>query len=77
MGISYKGFRYKLDEYNIKAIDVSRDTGISPGVFTKLKNDEYVNLNTLELLCKYFRDKYNDNCNFGDLIEYIGNSTKK
>lgn len=77
MSISYKGFRHKLAEYNIRPIDISRKTGISPGVFTKLKQDEYVKISTLELICKFFRDEYNDNCDFGDLMEYVDDSTIK
>lgn len=76
MGITYKGFRYKLAEYNIKPSDIAKETGISHGVFTKIKRNEYVSLSTLDALCKYFRDKYNDNCTFGDLIDYIDSSNK-
>lgn len=77
MGISYKRYRYKLAEHNIKPIDISKETGLNPSVFTKINQDKYVNISTLEIICKFFRDKYNDNCDFGDLIEYVDDSTKE
>lgn len=54
-----------LGEHKKKIADVSRDTGINRGTLTRMYYEtvERVELDILDLLCKYF------NCQIGDLLE--------
>lgn len=65
MAISYEKFRIKMVKEKLKLKDIHAATGISWGALSKLNNDEYVNLSTLEKICEYFE------CDIGDLVEII------
>jgi DNA-binding Xre family transcriptional regulator len=71
MGISYRKLRILLAERNIKPTDIVKNTSISWTSMTKINNDQSVNLSTLEEICKFLK------CDFGDIVEYVDDSTEK
>ena len=62
MPITYKGFRIKCAENEKKLKQVKKDTGLSNDTISKLNNDGYVSVRTLEIVANYF------NCDIGDLV---------
>lgn len=53
MAISYKKLREILFDRSIKMNVLEKDTGISHTTLTKINKDEYISLETLEIIARH------------------------
>ena len=65
MSISYKKLFDLLENLNLSATYWLRQHGVHPATVNKLRKDERVNTDTINLLCKLL------DCQPGDIMEYI------
>ncbi len=68
MALSYKRMRKLLVEKNMSMVELRKAANIAPNTMTKLRRDETVAIEILERICQILE------CDFGDIIEYIGES---
>lgn len=62
MGVEYRYLRMILADRKLEWVDIRKQTGISTRTMGKLKNDEYVDLATLEKIARYLK------CEIGDIV---------
>ena len=60
MAISYKKLRELLFNKNIKFKVLEKDTKISHTTLSKINKDEYISLDTLELIARYLHVEIGD-----------------
>lgn len=68
MALSYKRMRKLLVEKNMSMVELRKAANIAPNTMTELRRDETVAIEILERICQILE------CDFGDIIEYIGES---
>jgi len=66
MGVSFKKLRVILAERKLRMTDIAKNTDLSWGSLTNINKDKYVNLKTLEIICKYLECKIDDILEFTD-----------
>lgn len=69
MSISYNKLWKLLVDKKMSKADLRRAADISPNTMTKLRRDEPVNLAILSRVCDVLE------CDFGDIIQHIPNTT--
>lgn len=69
MALSYKRMWKLLIDKKMSKADLRKAAVISPNTMTKLRRDEAVNLAILGRICQVL------NCDFGDIIEYVPETT--
>jgi DNA-binding Xre family transcriptional regulator len=65
MGFTYKPLFKLLIDRSMKKTDLIEKVGISRMTLAKFAKNEYVSMDILDRICKFF------NCQIGDIIEYI------
>ena len=65
MAISYNKLWKKLIDKKMSAADLRKKACIAPNTLTRIKKDQEVTIQVLELICKILET------DFGDIIEYI------
>ena len=63
--ISYKPFWETIKYKNISTYVLREKYNISPNTLTRMKNNQYLSMRTIEDLCKII------NCKIEDIAEYI------
>jgi len=63
--ISYQPFWITLKTKNISTYTLREKHNISPNTLTRMKNNQYLSMRTIEDLCKIL------NCRIEDIAEYI------
>lgn len=63
--ISYDRLWITLKKKSISQYKLIKDYSVSPGQITRLKRNESVSTNTIEMFCKIL------NCRVEDIMEYI------
>jgi len=63
--ISYQPFWETLKAKNVSTYALREKHGISPNTLTRMKNNQYLSMRTIEDLCKIL------NCRIQDIAEYI------
>jgi hypothetical protein len=71
MPVSYKQARDIIEDSDLSYKIVSLDSGISPEVLTKIKNDNYISLYSLERLANYLSKIVGKKLQPSDLCEFI------
>lgn len=63
MAITFRKLFHLLIDKNMSVSDLQKNAGYSANISTRLKNDNYVSLETIEKICKAL------NCKIEDVIE--------
>ncbi len=63
MTITYRKLFHLLIDKNMSISDLQKNAGYSANISTRLKNDNYVSLETIEKICTTLK------CNIEDIIE--------
>ena len=69
MALSYKRMWKLLIDKKMSKADLRKAAVISPNTMTKLRRDEAINLAILGRICQVL------NCDFGDIMEYVPETT--
>lgn len=64
MAVNYKKLFHLLIEKELSTAQLQKMCGFSGNIFTRLRRNEYVSLETLETICKQL------NCKLDDIIEF-------
>lgn len=64
MAVSYKKLFHLLIEKEMSTSDLQKQAGFSANIITRLKRNEYVKLQTIEIICKVL------NCRVDDILEF-------
>lgn len=65
MAVSYKKLLHMLIDKNMSIADLQRQAGYSANISTRLRNDAYISLESVEKICRVL------NCKMDDIIEFI------
>lgn len=65
MAVSYKKLLHMLIDKNMTIADLQRQAGYSANISTRLRNDSYISLETVEKICGVL------NCKMDEIIEFI------
>lgn len=65
MAVSYKKLLHMLIDKNMTIADLQRQAGYSANISTRLRNDSYISLETVEKICCVL------NCKMDEIIEFI------
>ena len=66
MAVCYKKLFHLMIENNISSPQLQKQCGFSGNILTRLRRNEYVSLETLEILCKKLGCKSDDILDFVD-----------
>ena len=67
MAITYKKLVHMLIDRNISNAQLQKMAGYSANITTRLKNDTYVSLESVEKICRVL------DCKVDDIVEFIPN----
>ena len=65
MAISYKKLLHLMIEKDITIPQLQKNTRLSGNVFTRIRRNEYISLESIEAIC------YALNCKVDDIIEFL------
>ena len=65
MAVSYKKLLHMLIDKNMSFVELQRQAGYSANISTRLRNDSYISLETVEKICRVL------NCRIDEIIEFI------
>jgi putative transcriptional regulator len=65
MAVSYKKLFHMLIDKNMSIVELQRQAGYSANISTRLRNDSYISLETVEKICRVL------NCRIDEIIEFI------
>ena len=67
MAVSYKKLFHLLIDRNMTAAELQKRAGYSANISTRLRNNTYVSLESVEKICGVLK------CNMDDIIEFVPN----
>ncbi len=65
MAVSYKKLFHLMIEKGISSPQLQKKCGFSGNILTRLRRNEYVSLETIEILCRHL------NCKMDDILEFV------
>ena len=65
MAVSYKKLFHLLMDRNITVPELQKRAGYSANISTRLRNNTYINLETVEKICKAL------DCKIDDVVEFV------
>lgn len=65
MAVSYKKLFHLLIDQNMTAAELQKKAGYSANISTRLRNNTYVSLESIEKICRVLQ------CNMDDIIEFV------
>ncbi len=65
MAVSYKKLFHILIDKDISNVQLQKMAGYSANITTRLKNNTYVSLESIEKICKVL------DCNVDDILEFV------
>ncbi len=65
MAVSYKKLFHILIDRDISNVQLQKMAGYSANITTRLKNNTYVSLESIEKICKVL------DCNVDDILEFV------
>ena len=68
MAVSYKKLLHMLIDKNMTIADLQKQAGYSANISTRLRNDTYISLESVEKICRVLE------CKMGEIIEFVPNS---
>ena len=70
MAVSYKKLLHMLIDKNMTIADLQKQAGYSANISTRLRNDTYISLESVEKICGVL------DCKMDDIIEFVPDSCK-
>ena len=71
MAVSYKKLLHMLIDKNMTIADLQKQAGYSANISTRLRNDTYISLETVEKICRV------RNCKMDEIIEFVPDDGKE
>lgn len=65
MAVSYKKLLHMLIDKNMTIADLQKQAGYSANISTRLRNDTYISLESVEKICGVL------DCKMDDIIEFV------
>lgn len=65
MAVNYKKLFHMLIDRDISAAQLQKQAGYSANISTRLRNNSYVSLESMEKICRVL------NCKVDDIVEFI------
>ena len=65
MAISYKKLFHKLIDQNMTVAELQKKAGYSANISTRLRNNTYISMESVEKICRVL------NCKVDDIVEFI------
>lgn len=70
MSVSYKRLFHLLIDKNMTAAELQKKAGYSANISTRLRNDTYISLESVEKICRVL------NCEIDDIVEFVPDESK-
>lgn len=70
MSVSYKRLFHLLIDKNMTAAELQKEAGYSANISTRLRNDTYISLESVEKICRVL------DCGIDDVVEFIPDESK-
>ena len=70
MAVSYKKLFHLLIDKNMTASELQKKAGYSANISTRLRNDTYISLESVEKICRVL------NCEIDDIVEFVPDESK-
>lgn len=70
MAVSYKRLLHMLIDKDMTIADLQKQAGYSANISTRLRNDTYISLESVEKICRVL------NCKMDDIIEFVSENTE-
>lgn len=71
MAVSYKKLFHLLIDKNMTVAELQKQAGYSANISTRLRNETYISLESIEKICHVM------NCRIDDIVEFIPDTEKK
>ena len=71
MAVSYKKLLHMLIDKNMTIADLQKQAGYSANISTRLRNDTYISLESVEKICRVL------NCKMDEIIEFVSDNGKE
>lgn len=71
MAVSYKKLFHLLIDKNMTVAELQKQAGYSANISTRLRNETYISLESIEKICHVM------NCRIDDIVEFISDTEKK
>lgn len=70
MSVSYKRLFHLLIDKNMTAAELQKEAGYSANISTRLRNDTYISLESVEKICRVL------DCGIDDVVEFVSDESK-
>ena len=70
MSVSYKRLFHLLIDKNMTAAELQKEAGYSAKISTRLRNDTYISLESVEKICRVL------DCGIDDVVEFVPDESK-
>ena len=70
MSVSYKRLFHLLIAKNMTAAELQKEAGYSANISTRLRNDTYISLESVEKICRVL------DCGIDDVVEFVPDESK-
>ena len=70
MSVSYKRLFHLLIDKNMTAAELQKEAGYSTNISTRLRNDTYISLESVEKICRVL------DCGIDDVVEFVPDESK-
>ncbi|MEE0730916.1 MAG: helix-turn-helix transcriptional regulator [Faecalibacterium sp.] len=70
MSVSYKRLFHLLIDKNMTAAELQKEAGYSANISTRLRNDTYISLESVEKICRVL------DCGIDDVVEFVPDESK-
>lgn len=71
MAVSYKKLLHMLIDKDMTIADLQKQAGYSANISTRLRNDTYISLETVEKICRVL------DCKMDEIIEFVPDDGKE
>lgn len=71
MAVSYKKLLHMLIDKDMTIADLQKQAGYSANISTRLRNDTYISLETVEKICRVL------SCKMDEIIEFVPDDGKE
>ena len=70
MSVSYKRLFHLLIDKNMTAAELQKEAGYSANISTRLRNDTYISLESVEKICRVL------DCGIDDVVKFVPDESK-
>lgn len=71
MAVTYKKLFHMLIDREMSIAELQKQAGYSANISTRLRNDNYVSLESVEKICRVL------NCKVDDIVEFVPNNMEE